>query len=213
MNVALTGATGFIGSHVLTELLTHGHDVTALVRDDAQADAVSARGATPAVVDLYDRPAVVSALRTADGRPRRQPRDATSADLIRPWSMRRSMPSLARGKPYLHQRCVDLRHQPAIQRGSPIQPTRDGRMEATDRASGARCDRHARSRDRVKCRVRRRRRRDSWTPPRLTSRRRGKLDHAWHRATALVDSPRCRSGRLLPPGSGTRLGSWLLRHR
>ena len=56
MKVALTGATGFIGSHVLAELEGHGHEVTALVRDDAQAEAVAARGVTPAVVDLYDRP-------------------------------------------------------------------------------------------------------------------------------------------------------------
>ena len=35
MHIALTGATGFIGSHILTELLAHGHDVTALVRNDA----------------------------------------------------------------------------------------------------------------------------------------------------------------------------------
>ncbi|MCW3036342.1 MAG: hypothetical protein JWM17_1654, partial [Actinobacteria bacterium] len=33
MNVALTGATGFIGSHILAELQAHGHVVTALVRD------------------------------------------------------------------------------------------------------------------------------------------------------------------------------------
>ncbi len=67
MRVALTGATGFIGSHVLTELREHGHEVTALVRDDAQADIVAARGATPAVVDLYDRPTVLSRLRDAGG--------------------------------------------------------------------------------------------------------------------------------------------------
>ena len=57
MNVALTGATGFVGSHVLTELLERGHEVTALVRDGDQAEIVAARGAKPAVVDLYDRPA------------------------------------------------------------------------------------------------------------------------------------------------------------
>jgi uncharacterized protein YbjT (DUF2867 family) len=42
MNVTLTGSTGFIGSHILTELQEHGHEVTALVRDDAQADRVAA---------------------------------------------------------------------------------------------------------------------------------------------------------------------------
>jgi nucleoside-diphosphate-sugar epimerase len=82
MKVALTGATGFVGSHVLTELLGHGHQVTALVRDAAQADAVAARGATPAVVDLYDRPAVVNVLSTTDGAVHTaSPGDATSADL------------------------------------------------------------------------------------------------------------------------------------
>jgi nucleoside-diphosphate-sugar epimerase len=82
MKVALTGATGFIGSHILTELHKHGHEVTALVRDDAQADIVAARGATPTVVDLYDRPAVAGLLATADGTIHTaSPGDATSADL------------------------------------------------------------------------------------------------------------------------------------
>jgi nucleoside-diphosphate-sugar epimerase len=82
MKVALTGATGFVGSHVLTELQEHGHEVTALVRDDAQADAVAKRGATPSVVALYDRAAVVSLLRIADGALHTaSPGDATSADL------------------------------------------------------------------------------------------------------------------------------------
>src|SRR6185369_16827960 len=82
MKVALTGATGFIGSHVLTELLKHGHEVTALVRDDTQAEAVAVRGATPAVVDLYDRPAVARLLGRAGGAIHTaSPGDATSADL------------------------------------------------------------------------------------------------------------------------------------
>ena len=82
MKVVLTGATGFIGSHVLADLYKHGHEVTALVRDDAQADTVAARGATPAVVDLYDRPTVARLLSNADGAIHTaSPGDATSANL------------------------------------------------------------------------------------------------------------------------------------
>jgi len=82
MRVALTGATGFIGSHVLTELVEHGHEVPALVRDDVESGVVAARGAVPAVVDLYDRPAVVRLLGSADGAVHTaSPGDATSADL------------------------------------------------------------------------------------------------------------------------------------
>lgn len=82
MKVTLTGATGFIGSHVLTELQQHGHEVIAVVRDDGQADRVTALGATPIVLDLRDRAAVVSMLGNADGAVHTaSPGDATSADL------------------------------------------------------------------------------------------------------------------------------------
>jgi nucleoside-diphosphate-sugar epimerase len=82
MKVALTGATGFIGSHVLTELQAHGHDVTAIVRSEEQADSVEAQGAIPAVIDLYDRAAVVRLLREADAAIHTaSPGDETSADL------------------------------------------------------------------------------------------------------------------------------------
>jgi nucleoside-diphosphate-sugar epimerase len=82
MKVALTGATGFVGSHVLADLLEHGHEVMALVRADADADAVAARGATATVVDLYDRSAVGSLLSDADGAIHTaSPGDETSADL------------------------------------------------------------------------------------------------------------------------------------
>ena len=82
MKVALTGATGFIGSHILAELREHGHQVTALVRDDAQADIASANGATPKVVDLFDRSAVASAFGQADAAVHTaNPGDATSEEL------------------------------------------------------------------------------------------------------------------------------------
>jgi nucleoside-diphosphate-sugar epimerase len=82
MKVALTGATGYIGSHVLAELHEDGHEVTALVRDQAQADVVAARGAKAAMADLYDRPAVASLLENVDGAIHTaSPGDATSADM------------------------------------------------------------------------------------------------------------------------------------
>jgi nucleoside-diphosphate-sugar epimerase len=82
MKIALTGATGFIGSHILSELVSHGHDVTALVRDEKQAAIVADRGSNAAVVDLYDRPAVAKAFSDADGAVHTaSPGDTTSADL------------------------------------------------------------------------------------------------------------------------------------
>ena len=82
MRVALTGSTGFIGSHVLTELLDRGHEVEALVRDDAQAQAVEAKGAKAAVVDLFDRIALSDVLMGTQGAIHTaSPGDATSADM------------------------------------------------------------------------------------------------------------------------------------
>jgi nucleoside-diphosphate-sugar epimerase len=102
MKVALTGATGFVGSHVLAELREHGHEVVALVRDEAQADVVAARGATPAVADLYDRPAVASLLSTVEGAIHTaSPGDATSADLDTAVVDAVTTAFTATGKPYL----------------------------------------------------------------------------------------------------------------
>ncbi len=102
MKVALTGPTGFIGSHVLTELQQHGHEVTALVRDDAQAEIVAARGATPAVVDLYNRPAVVGVFSSADGAVHTaSPGDATSADLDNAVADAAIDAFAGNGKPYI----------------------------------------------------------------------------------------------------------------
>jgi nucleoside-diphosphate-sugar epimerase len=103
MNVTLTGATGFIGSHVVTELQAHGHEVTALVRDTSQIDAVAARGAKPTVVDLYNRAALVSLLADADAAVHTaSPGDATSADLDSAVADAAIEAFAGTGKPYLH---------------------------------------------------------------------------------------------------------------
>jgi nucleoside-diphosphate-sugar epimerase len=84
-------------------LQQHGHEVTALVRADAQAEAVAARGATPAVVDLYDGPSVVSVLSDADGAIHTaSPGDETSADLDSAVVDAAIEAFDGTGKPYLH---------------------------------------------------------------------------------------------------------------
>jgi nucleoside-diphosphate-sugar epimerase len=103
MKVALTGATGFIGSHILTELQENGHEVTALVRDDDQANKIGARGVTSVVVDLYDRPAVTQLLGQADGAIHTaSPGDATSADLDAAVVDAATSAFGGTGRPYLH---------------------------------------------------------------------------------------------------------------
>ena len=122
MKVVLTGATGFVGSHVLADLYKHGHEVTALVRDDAQADTVAARGATPIVVDLYDRPAVARLLGTADGAIHTaSPGDATSADLDSAVVDAVTGAFAGTGKPYLQISGLWIYGaNPAITEASPV---------------------------------------------------------------------------------------------
>src|SRR5882762_296054 len=103
MNVALTGATGFVGSHILAELRENGHQVTALVRDDAQANIVASRGGTPVIVDLYDRPAVVRALQASNGAVHTaSPGDETSANLDEAVADAAIESFQGTGKPYAH---------------------------------------------------------------------------------------------------------------
>ena len=87
----------------MSELLEHGHEVTALVRDRARAESVEDRGATAAVVAIDDRPAVVRLLMDVDAAIHTaSPGDATSADLDSAMVDAALEAFGGTGKPYAH---------------------------------------------------------------------------------------------------------------
>jgi len=66
MRVFLTGATGFIGSKILPELLAAGHAVTGMTRSDEGARALVAAGATPHRATLEDPAGIMAGAESAD---------------------------------------------------------------------------------------------------------------------------------------------------
>jgi nucleoside-diphosphate-sugar epimerase len=67
MRVFVTGATGHIGSVVVSELISAGHDVVGLTRSEAGATALKALGAQPRLGDLDDLDGLREAASAADG--------------------------------------------------------------------------------------------------------------------------------------------------
>src|SRR5688572_17951682 len=66
MRAFLTGATGFVGGHLVDRLLDGGHAVTALVRSPAKAAGLAARGVSLVRGDLDDGPALREGMAAAD---------------------------------------------------------------------------------------------------------------------------------------------------
>ena len=58
MKVLVVGASGAIGTRLVPQLVSHGHEVTGTYRTQGNADRVRALGAEPAALDLLDARAV-----------------------------------------------------------------------------------------------------------------------------------------------------------
>jgi nucleoside-diphosphate-sugar epimerase len=65
MRVMIAGATGAVGTRLVSRLVAAGHEVTGLTRSVSKVDTLREAGATPMVVDAFDASAVRAAVMEA----------------------------------------------------------------------------------------------------------------------------------------------------
>jgi nucleoside-diphosphate-sugar epimerase len=124
MQIVLTGGTGYIGSALLGRLLAAGHQVTALVRSDAAAATVAARGALPVTGDLYDPDWATGQFAGADAVVHTaSPGDASSEKLDRSVAEAAVRALSGTSRPYVHTSGIWIYgDNPAITEDSPFAP-------------------------------------------------------------------------------------------
>jgi uncharacterized protein YbjT (DUF2867 family) len=67
MRIFLTGATGYIGTAVVPELIAAGHTVLGLARTDEGARGLAAQGVEPHLGALADHESLIAGARACDG--------------------------------------------------------------------------------------------------------------------------------------------------
>jgi nucleoside-diphosphate-sugar epimerase len=65
MRIFLAGATGVVGRSLIPLLAAQGHTISGTTRDPNKADLLRSLGATPVVVDVYDRDGLFAGVRGA----------------------------------------------------------------------------------------------------------------------------------------------------
>lgn len=101
MHVFVTGGTGYIGRSVVRQLVEGGHEVSALVRSDASAQAAEGLGATPVRGELTDAAVITEAAGSVDAAihlAATNDADGAAADLAAAEAIIAGLD----GKPYVH---------------------------------------------------------------------------------------------------------------